>query len=317
MNHFIVRQGKIAYFVGAFIICAALGFGLLEIVYHTSPIPIWIYIVIFAMLLLGIFVWLEAKNRKLLVDNDILYYNNTFGQMKRFCLHDIGYAEAASDTGKGQDNLKIYDKEGNILCRLECSMNNAHSLLIYLYDNGIEVDIKKVKEQSLTNIIMQQVISREEIPGLAEKTYKDTEALINKWKEKNKKLGADIAYGYIFLRGEKVNPDAEIQREESRCYPEREEELPEDFLCIMELMIKKDDYFIRDKKGNLLIMDFPVFYNRRTKAVGEELRLYYNGSCQKEIETGLAALEKYLPGHRFLQVRLDMEYELMDYQRLM
>lgn len=315
-KHFIVKQSKIAYIVGSFIIGAAIGLAILEILYHVSDIPMWIYMVIAAIMLLGIYVCMEAGNRKLLVDNDTLYYCNVFRQMRSFSLYDIGYVEAAWDSGRGQDYLKIYDKEGKVLCKLECSMQNADNLLSYFYDNEVTVDMKCGKGQTLLDIAMQQPITREEMAKQAEITYNEVADKIRSWEQKNVKLGAKLYYGFALFRGNEIDTYTDIQRRESCCSIRKDEELPEDFLCVMEIFIKKEDYFVRDKKRNLLRMDFPVFYKRGTKAVGEDYRLYYNGSCLNEIGNALAALEKYLPGHRFTQEQMDIGYDLVDYKHL-
>lgn len=315
-KHFMVKQKKIAYVVGAFIICIAVGLAILEIIYHISPIPIWIYMAIAAIFLLGIYVCMEAGNRKLLVENDRLYYCNTFGQMISFLLYDIGYVEAAMDSGKGQDYLKIYDKEGKILCKLECSMQNVDNLLSYFCDNQITIDIKSTSAQSFVDIVMQQPITREEMVKQAEPVYQEVTDRIRNWEKKNEKLGARLYYGYAFFRGNRLDPDADIQQTES-CYTMKEkEDLPDDFLCTMEIFIKKEEYFIRDKRHNLLMMDFPVFYKKGTGAVGEDYRLYYNRNCVKELEEALTALEKYLPGHRFIQEKIEMQYQLMSHESI-
>lgn len=313
-KRFIVRPHKIAYGVGVFSIMAAIVLGVAEMVFSVSKIPMWIYLVIGAIFLLGVYVCLEAKNKRLLVEDDILYYSNLFGHMKKFFLKDIGYVRAAIDPAKGQDYLKIYDKEGQLLCRLEWSMQNADELLGYFCDNStyhnISVEMEHVKAENLPDYMTGKAVCREEMEELAKEVFDKTKEIIGSWKQRNEKLGADFYYGFVSFRGEQMDKNAEIQRRESCCEIKAEEELPADFLCIMEVFIQKDGFFIRDKKGSLLVMDFPIFYKRSTGTIGEDIRLYYNENCMEEIEAALEALEKYLPGHRFRQEAMEPEYEL-------
>lgn len=311
---FIVRQSKIAYGVGIFIIGAALCLLLLEILYHVNTIPLWVYLVILAIFLLGVFVCLEVKNRQLRVENDEFYYRNILGKVKRFELHDIDHAKAAADFSRGRDSLCLYDEKGKMLCRLECSMKNADDLITYLYDNKIAVDMEKGAADSFLDIAMQQFITREEMTQKAAAVYEEADALVKNWKERNKKLGADFYYGFVEYYGSRIDRKAQIQPEECRC-EKKGEELPEDYLCVMEVYVQKDGCFVRDQKslyasGDLLVMAFPVFYQRESGALGEEYRLYYNGNCIKEMEKAFKTLERYLPGHKFMLEQMQLGYEL-------
>lgn len=306
----LVRPHKIAYAVGAFSIVAAVMLGALELTLSVSIIPLWVYLVIGAIFLLGVYVCLEAKNKRLLVEDDVLYYSNFLGHMKKFFLKDIGYVRVAADSAKGQDCFKIYDKEGHLLCRLEWSMKNAEDLLNFFYDSDILIETDGMKADKLPDFMTGKMICRENIAQLSAEVLFRTKEAVMEWKKRNERLGADFYYGFVCFRGGCMDENAELQSKESCCEVKAGEELPADFLCMMELFVKKGGFFIRDRRGNLLVMDFPVFYKRSTRAIGEDIRLYYNESCIGEIKDALSALEKYLPGHRFYEEKIELEYEL-------
>ena len=70
---FTVRQHKAAYGIGIIIIGMGIFFLILEMIYHVSPIALWMYAVILLTFLLGLLVCLEAKNRQLAGTRNGLY----------------------------------------------------------------------------------------------------------------------------------------------------------------------------------------------------------------------------------------------------
>ncbi len=85
---------------------------------------------------------------------------------------------------------------------------------------------------------------------------------------------------------------------------------PEDYICVLEVFVKKDGYFIRDRKKTLLLMDFQVFYKRKSWAATGGARLYYNENWKKEVKDMLASLAKYLQGHKFIMDEMELGYDL-------
>ena len=277
---FEVRQGKVAYVVGGVIVGVGVGLLVLEFLYHIGRIPVWVYLVILAICGLGVSVWMEAKNRRLLVEGEWLDYRNMVGVGKRFEWKAIGYVKVADDFSKGRDYLKLYDKEGKRLCRLECSMQNAEALLVYLHDRGIRLEGEKGNGNLLKDILAQQVIGEEELGKISEEVYEKTRELVNEWMKENRVLGADFSYGFVENSGEWVTRQ-------------------ENYLCRLVLYVKKEGCPVRNRKGRLLMMNFFIFYKRRTGVIGENERLYYNKGWQEEMENVIKELAEYLSKHRF------------------
>ncbi len=306
---FTVRQHKMAYAIGLWIIGAGIVFLVLELVFHLSAIPLWIYAIILAICLLGIMVCLEAKNRQLAICKNHLYYSSLFGSVRHFRLEDIGSVKVAFNPPVGRDELKIYAREGNQLCRLECSMRNVDKLIRCFYDNGIAVAMEKDTRQDLRDLVLQTAIDEGKLQSCSQKVYGQAKLLMEGWMERNKKLGAELSYGLAEYYGSRIDIEAQMQPEESRI-KERGGGLPEDYLCLLEVYVKKDGSFVRDRKKQLLAMDFPVFYKRKAKTKEGEIRLYYNESWKSDLTNGLQSLEKYLPGHRFYLEQMELEHEL-------
>lgn len=79
---------------------------------------------------------------------------------------------------------------------------------------------------------------------------------------------------------------------------------------MLEIYIQKDGWMVRDKKGNLQYMVWPVFYKRKLMTQEEKIRLYCNGSWKTGVESVLEYWEKYLPKHKFMMEQIDLGYEL-------
>ena len=285
---FMVRPVKMAYAVGIFMIGAGVLLMILEGMYHIGRIPFWVYLVILAIILMGVSVCLEAKNRRLLVEEDCMYYRNMFGRVRQFEGKDIGYVKAADDFSKGRDYLKLYDKEGKLLCRLECGMYHAQELIAYLYDKGIPFEIEKGNRKSefLAELMKQQVIASGERRKISKQVYEQTKQSVHDWQIENRELGADFVYGFV-------------EESEDKCY--------------LEIYVKKENCLVRDRKGQLLMIKFPIFYKRSTGVMGEAKRLYYNEGWQEEMETAIHALADYLPRHRFCQEDETRKIELKEW----
>lgn len=312
---FTVGQHKIVYGIGVLIMGAGVLLLILEILYHVSAIPLWIYAMIFAIFLLGMSVCFEAKNRQLAVEKNSMYYSNIFGRTKHFTLEDIGLAKAALNPSAGRDYLRLYDKKGKILCRLEASMRNADCMICYLHDNGIAVEMEKNTRPELADIVFQEPISDAALPELSRKAYGQADALAKSWTERNKRLGAELIYGFAEYDGNKIDVEAQIQPEESRIIRNGKgefKESEENYLCVLELYVQKGGRFVRDRKNRLLVMYFPVFYKRKARTAKGEIRLYYNGNWKMDLEEALRSLEKYLPEHKFILEQMELEYELKE-----
>ncbi len=322
---FVVRQTGAAYGVGAFIIASAVVLLVLEIRYHMKEIPVWIYCIIAGIFLLGVWVWMEACNRRLAVRGRIFSYRSAIGRNSSFTLEEIGHGKAAYHASKGRDYLCLYSKEGKTLCRLECSMQNASRLVWYLHDSRIPMELEQGAEGFAGDILNQRPVAEEEMKKLSGQVYGRMQTLTGKWQERNENLGAGFVYGFAcYFRG-KMKETAWIEPEESRFFQtggipggtegnktgkKEKELLPEDYLCRLELYVEKEGHTVQDRRGRLVRLEVPVLYRRKSDAGDKVSRLYYNGGWEREMEEGLYWLGNYLPGHKFVLVQEPLEYRL-------
>ena len=308
---FTVRQHKAAYGIGIIIIGMGIFFLILEMIYHVSPIALWMYAVILLTFLLGLLVCLEAKNRQLAGTRNGLYYCNMFGKIKRFETEDIGFAKAVASPSCGLDYV-LYDRQGKKICRLEVGMRDAHRMLLYLQDNEVDIRMGKGVKQatgdampSEIGIFSQEIIEEENLPELSGRVYEEAGMMLEGWKERNRKLGAGLLYGFGEYYGSLIEPGAEMKR-----MIRAGEELPENYVSVLEIYVQKDGSMVSDRKGKLQCVICPVFYKRKAMTKEEEIRFYYNTEWKKYIEDVLAYWEKYLPKHKFMVEQTELGYEL-------
>lgn len=328
LNRFTVKQTGAAYGVAVFILVSAAVIFILEMRYHVKEIPVWIYVIIGGIFLLGIYVWMEAWNRRLVVEEDAFCYRSIFGKMVSFSKEEIGVGKAAYHASRGRDYLRLYDKEGKTLCRLECSMKNAPRLIWYLHDNGIPVGLEAGAEGYAGDIIRQHYLTEDMLSEQSRQVFAQMQELAKKWQERNQELGAELEYGFACYYAEKMKEKALRQPKESHFAKEAEREmrregererekaekdlhpLPEDYLCRMELYVKKDGCLVQDRRGRLLMLEAVVFYKRRSEGREAGYRLYHNSVWLEEMEEAMERLKSYLPGHRFVLAQEALEYPL-------
>lgn len=310
IGSFVVRERMGVWITGAIVIFLGIILFFLELFFHIQSIPIWIYLVILMIIMSGVLVYMKGKNRKLIVTGDKMCYVNLLGKSRGFKLQEIGCVKAAANSSAGQDYIRIFDQTGGKLCKLECSMYYAMYLLSFLHDNGIKIETPEDSGNLLTELVMQEQIGRELIPERAEKAYADTRFLIKEWQEKNRKMGAGFCYGLAQYHAEKIEPELEIQTEKSRCCFKQGENLPEDYLCVVEIYVTKDGEFIRDRRNHLLAMAFPVIDRRQPDMAGAKEVIWFHKDYKRKIAEALEQLEHELPRHKFKQEKIQLFYEL-------
>lgn len=284
MEEFTVKEQKTSYVVGGFIICSAIFLLVTEILFHTGTIPMWIYLMILAVFLSGVLLCMEGRNRRLEVKGERLFYVNLLRRRKEFNLRDIGFANAAWDVKRGQDYLRLYDKSGKKICGLAFRMKNAYSFFVYLYDNGITVDTTKDTGAALAEVIAQQQVEISDIAKLTEKIYGEITLQLKEWLEKNRKLDAQFQYGFAEYASAGIEKG----------------KIPLGYSCVLEIYVKKEGSFVKDRKGKLVSMDFPVIYMRRSGAVSDKYKLCYNKDYSRKVAEALEILEQYLPRRKFM-----------------
>lgn len=310
-EEFAVRERKSIYGVGAIIF--GMGFFLLlaELMFHTGPaVPLWVYLIVAMILACAGGCIMIVRNRKLEVKTSEITYTDMFGHRKKFTLGDIGYVKASANAARGRDFFHILDRNGKMLCKLEFHMENAYLLLRYFYDNGVEIEAEKEPGDVISQILSQERIPREDLGKLSEEICTEAGSILTKWLETHPLLEADFYYGLSEYHADRLRSDCCLQPPDSRCTAMNEKELPGDYMCMLEIYLKKEGLFILDRKKNPVGMRYPVIYRQRSAAEGEAYQLCYNRYFIKDIPVMLKALEQYLPNRRFIQEEQLFGYEL-------
>lgn len=294
MEELTVKEQKTSYVIGGFIVCSAIFLLVMEILFHAEVIPVWIYLMILAIFLSGILLCMEGRNRRLEVKGERLCYVNLLRKRKEFKLQDIGFVNAAWDVQRGQDYLRLYDKSGQKICGLAFRMKNAYSFFTYLYDNGITIDTAKDTGTALSDVTSQQQVEKDDIAKLTEKIYGETALQLKEWLEKNRKLDAQFQYGFAEY--------ASAGMEKGK--------MPPRYSCMLEIYVKKEGSFVRDRKGKLVSMTFPVIYMRRSGSVSDKYKLCYNKDYSRKIAEALDILAEYLPRHKFTLSESGISHDL-------
>lgn len=305
MKKLVVREERIAYFVGGF--SFILGLPVLLLLYSTGDRPsVWMHLLILIIFGgAGSFIILSGKNRRLEISGNELCYTTLLNRKTEFTADQIGYVKAAASSKQ----LNIHDKNGKKLCVIDGDMQNAGYLLLWFIDNEITIEVKG-KRDWLNGILSQQNISLNQITQCAGKIYKETCELAHEWMERNCKTGAQLEFGFAEYHSEKMDDETQLQPDEALCNITCYEDIPEDYLCTLELYVKKEGNYIRNKKGSLMMLRLPVMYMRACYAADKDRVLVLNGLLGTTLMEHLRWLESYLPRHKFIQEELKLSCPL-------
>ena len=127
-RQFEVREGKACLWVG--IICLAV-FGTFSVMclFVLDELAIWVALAVFLFFdLIGVWMLLSYKNRRMVVEGDTLTYTNSFGRTTRFRVSEVGSFRYRF----GMGTRELRDREGKLLARFEDNMKGAALLVEYL-----------------------------------------------------------------------------------------------------------------------------------------------------------------------------------------
>ena len=127
-RQFEVREGKACLVVG---VACLVVFGILALlcllVLDELAIPIALAVFLF-FILMGVWMLLSYKNRRMAVEGDTLTYTTAFGRTTQFRVSEVGSLRFRFGLG----TREIRDREGRLLARFEDNMKGAALLVEYL-----------------------------------------------------------------------------------------------------------------------------------------------------------------------------------------
>lgn len=206
-----VSEGKIPWVVGIGTILLGILCIVLCVLYPgksmMSGIPYYLLVctVPVTIILAGVWLCLDARNRRLTVEDEALCYTNWSGRKAVFTLNDIAYCRTALENRGNRDYLKLYDAKDAVLCKLEYNMTGCTLFLQYLIDNQIKIECSEKSDYFLKSMLHAHMTSifPEAIQDVVNAAYKEAKELVCKWTEDNGKLGVEWKMGLAdYLEGE-------------------------------------------------------------------------------------------------------------------
>lgn len=273
------------------------------------------YSALLILLIIGIGCCIRGIFHSLTVEEMNMHYVNCMGRKTSFTLDDIGYCKMK--LGSNQQKLILYDLLGNKLCKLESDMKGSGDFLRYLLDNRVRVECKAEQAgysnmPALEAYLRETAVCEEEIPKCADGLYGKVRDMLLEWEKQNKSFGAYWEFGYgEFSAADLENGKDELWSRRSSIH-ELTAELPEDYACILEAYLKKDNEYVIDQKNRAVCILFPYLVRTCSYQIGERLRLR---KMNEDVLTGwiredLESLTKILPKRKYHTEPVVLQHEL-------
>lgn len=272
--------------------------------------------VLLLFFIIGIVCCISGILRGLSVEGMNIQYANWRGRKKYFTLDDIGYCKLVLSSN--QHNFIVYDLLGRKLCKLEFEMRGSGEFFQYLLDNQVRVEWKaeqagesdmSVIEASLR--LRETAIFVDEIPKFADALYGKVQDIFSKWERQNKTFDAYWEFGYAeFSAGDLEGKSDLWNRTDSVA--EGFAKLPDDYVCILEAYLKKDNEYVIDKKNEPVCLLVPYLVRGVSYQIGERLRLrkMNEETVIHWMEGHLETLAKILPKRKYHTEPLVLKHEL-------
>lgn len=262
------------------------------------------------IILAGIWLCLDAKNRKLVVEDEAICYTNWLGRKTLFSLNDIAYCRTALENRGNRDYLKLYDVKDSMLCKLEYNMTDCIMFLQYLIDNQIKIECSEKSDYFLKSMLHMHMISISPaaIQDVVNAAYKEAKELVCKWIEDNRKLGVEWKIGIVDYLEEEISEKKQLWEQKSCSVVN----LPEGYIVAIEGYLLKDGEFVIDKKGKAVCICVSIISVSKSLKIGEELKISHFKDAVEELSLQLADLADALPRNRYHTETLSMNHELRD-----
>lgn len=334
-----VNEGKIPMIIGIGTIIFGILYGVLCTLYPGKSANSGVFYYLFtytaaaAFALAGLWLCMDAKNRKLIVEDAKLCYVNSMGRKKSFALGDIARCHTVIENGGNRNWLKLYDAEDNKLCKLEYNMQNSYRFLQYLIDNQVKIECSDKSCFALKLMLGTTAIAYDEVCGAVHNTYKEAKEFIGKWMEENKKFGVGWKMGIsAYLDGELeekkqlweqtgcsigipdyvMNGEAKNSGEVKDGGEDSVNNLPEGYIIAIEGYLLKDGEFVVNRKNRAICFFVPIICVTQSLKINEELKISNNKEAVSELSEQLAVLSEDLPKNRYHTEELVLKHELKE-----
>lgn len=310
-----VNEGKLPWVIGI----GTILFGLLlgaAVIFKPNESGIalaLVYMVILLIIAAGIFMCMDGKNRRLVVEDMRITYSGWSGKQKSFMLDEIGYCSTALETKSSRDYLKLYDLNGEKLCKIEYNMDNSVMFLQYLLDNNVKIECSDNSDILLKMMLLPDTITPENIPAKVNEVFEKARELVFKWNKENNKLGADWEMGIAVYKEDMLSDKKQLWEQEGYSLSEEDEhseELPEGYLIVIESYLMKDRQYVIDKKNRVVSFHIPVVCVSKSLCIGESKKIRFFGSALEELSLKLRIMADMLPRNRYHTEEIHIRHEL-------
>lgn len=279
--------------------------------------PVFIAVLI-VMLVCGIFVCATYFQRRLMVAEMNLCYVNYRGKKREFSLNDIGYCKLGLSGNKKEphvESILIYDLMGKKLCKLEMNMPGARKFLQYLLDNQVKTEWTEAGQEPLRVWdweLMVRTICREEIYRHTETFYDRISPIFSDWEKQYQRFNAHWEFGFVEYAQEEMTAQKDMWQWESAVQSKESEELPEDYICIVEAYLKRGEEYVMDRKGYVTGLIIPYIWQNKSYQIGEDRRIrkmdeYY---LLQRLTSRLQLMAEELPRHTYHTQALVLRHKL-------
>lgn len=314
-----VNEGKAPWITGIVTILFGILYGVLCTMYPDKSAKsgmlyyLLVYPVAALIMLAGVWLCLDAKNRKLVVEDAALCYTNSFGRKVSFLLSDIAYCRTAMENGGNRDFLKLYNTQDKKLCKLEYNMRDCAVFLQYLIDNQVKIECSEKSDYLLKSMLNMVSISPEEISGVVNSAYKEAKELIRKWLEENSRLGVEWKMGIVTYLENEIEEKKQLWEQTSCGVVESASgNMPEGYIIAIEGYLLKDGEFVINKKDRAVCIFATVIRVYKSFKIGEKLKISNFKDVSEELSAQLTILAQILPRNRYHTESLVLNHELKD-----
>lgn len=310
-----VKEGKAQWINGIGVILCGIAYGVIVTIVPTKSTKgeiiyyLLVYLTAAVFILAGVWLCIDAKNRKLVVEDTALCYTNCFGKRRKFALNDIAYCRTALEKGGNRNYLKLYDAENNKLCKLEYNMCDSAMFLQYLIDNQVKIECSEKSDYMLKSMLSTEAISKEAIADTVNSVYKEIKTLIGEWTERNKNFGVEWKLGLAAYINNEIEDKKQLW-EQKGCA--MQENLSEGYIIVMECYLLKNGEFVINKWGRAICLFASMICVTKSLKVGENLKISTYKNAVSELSYGLEELARELPRNRYHTETLVIQHELRD-----
>lgn len=137
-----VKEGKLPFVIGIGTVLAGILYAAVAAAHPESLTMAAVFSggIIFLVICSGIWLCLNAHNKKAGSRRCRALLYELVWKKKKFTLEEIGECKTAFENSGKKDYIKLYDLQGNKLCKLEYNMCDALLFLQYLLDNQVKVE---------------------------------------------------------------------------------------------------------------------------------------------------------------------------------